>query len=51
MGEELPSVENISIVTLSSEQLKELTSIILSEKTDFVPCTFDNNKLKKISKI
>ena len=47
----MPSIEKISIVTLKQDQIKELMDVILSEKSDYVPCAFDNNKLKKISKI
>lgn len=49
--EQMPSIEKISIVTLKQDQIKDLMDVILSEKSDYVPCAFDNNKLKKISKI
>ena len=49
--EQMLEIEKISIVKANSDQLKELVAMILSEKSDYVPCSFDNYKLKKISKI
>ena len=49
--EQALDVEKISIVKASSDELKELAAMILSEKSDYVPCSLDNHRLRKISRI
>ena len=48
MLDELPNVENVEVITLKPDQIGELAEKILLQKEDYVPCTFDNKKLKRI---